>query len=296
MHSFHTPLRYPGGKGQLANFFKLVVSQNGLSDGHYAEVYAGGAGIAMALLLEQFVSCVHVNDIDHSIYSFWHSILEAPDELCRLVHDTPVTMESWHRQKLVQSDPNNHSELELGFSTFFLNRTNRSGIIWAGVIGGKAQTGKWRLDARFNKPDLIKRIERIALYRSRIKVYNQDAEQFIRTVLPSMPKSSLVYLDPPYYIKGEGLYENHYSHEDHLRIARIVQREIKQNWIVSYDNVQQIRDMYKRCHRWIYELSYNAQDRYQGAEIMFFSPNLRMPDVANPAFVKLSPNSIPLSI
>lgn len=279
---FNTPLRYPGGKGKLTNYLKSVFEENDLLDGHYAEPYAGGAGLAINLLLHSYASCIHLNDLNASVYAFWRSVLQHPDELSKKIRDIKVTMKEWHKQKAIQADPDNHGELELGFSTFFLNRTNRSGIIWGGVIGGKEQEGRWKLDARFNKPDLIARVQRIALYRSRIKLYNLDASSFIRDVVPKLPRKSLVYLDPPYYVKGGGLYEHHYKHADHVKVANLVKSRIKRPWIVSYDYTPEISKMYKDCRSITYGISYSAQDRYQGAEVMFFSDRLSIPDADNP--------------
>ncbi len=280
---FNTPLRYPGGKGKLTDFIKLAFEENDLLDGHYVEPYAGGAGIALNLLLHSYASCIHLNDLNSSVHAFWRTVLDDPEGLCREIRDVRVTMTEWHRQKAILTDPANHTPLEIAFSTFFLNRTNRSGIIWGGVIGGKNQDGNWKLDARFNKDDLIGRIEKIAMYRSRIRLYNLDAADLIRDVLPTLPEKTLTYLDPPYYVKGQGLYENHYLHDDHVAIAKLVKKEIKLPWIVSYDHAPEIVKMYKGCPTIEYGINYSAQDRYKGAEVMFFSKGLKIPDVKNPA-------------
>jgi len=176
---FNTPLRYPGGKGKLTGFLKMIFEQNDLLDGHYVEPYAGGAGIALNLLTHSYASCIHLNDLNPAVFGFWHSVINQPEALCKAIRDVKVTMEEWHRQKAILNAPANHSPLDIGFSTFFLNRTNRSGIIWGGVIGGKNQDGAWKLDARFNKDDLIRRIEKIAMYRSRIRLYNLDAAELL---------------------------------------------------------------------------------------------------------------------
>lgn len=286
-HPYTSPLRYPGGKGMLANFMKLLYAQNGMLDGRYAEIYAGGATIAWALLFDEFAQHVYVNDISKAVYAFWKCVVDETEALCRLINDTPVTMEEWRRQKAVQLNVHKHSQLEIAFSTFFLNRTNRSGILVGGVIGGKGQTGAWKLDARFNKTDLINRIERIAKYRHRISIYNQDAADFIKTTLPQLPQQTLVFLDPPYYVKGRGLYEDYYSHAEHAEIATLVSSKIQQPWVVSYDAVEPIIDLYNGFNYTRYDLSYSAQNRYAGSEIMFFSPDLRLPDFQHPAKIKL---------
>jgi DNA adenine methylase len=285
-HNFTSPLRYPGGKGMLANFARLVLIANGLLDGDYVEVYAGGASIAWTLLFEEYVRNVHINDISRPIYAFWKSVLDHTEDLCKLLRDTPVTIEERERQKNIQLNPLNHTLLELGFSTFYLNRTNRSGILSGGVIGGKAQSGKWKLDARFNKADLMARIERIARYSSRVRLYNADAIEFIGNSLPGIQKNSLIYLDPPYYSKGEGLYENYYKPDDHRKIAAAI-ANIKQSWIVSYDNAPSIRELYLKYRSMQYDLRYSAQVRYAGSEVMFFSSDLTIPEVENPSHINL---------
>ena len=286
--AFNTPLRYPGGKGKLTCFFKLVFEQNDLMDGHYVEAYAGGAGIAINLLLHEYASCIHLNDLNHAVYAFWAAVLNTPDELCRLINDTKVSMPEWYRQKEVITNPEGYSLLEVAFATFYLNRTNRSGIILGGVIGGKNQEGPWKIDARFNKPDLIARINKIALYRSRIHLYNLDAYEFIREVPPNLPKKSLIYLDPPYFNRGQDLYQNHYQPSDHKRMASFVKKHVARHWIVSYDHASEIVRMYNGCPMIEYGINYSAQGRYHGAEVMFFSKNLQIPNISNPTNLKVA--------
>lgn len=278
---FNTPLRYPGGKGRLTQFVADIMGMNGLTGGHYVEPYAGGAGIAISLLYLEFASRVHLNDLNRSVHAFWHSVLNETDGLCRLIKDTPVNMDEWRRQKAIQEscDP---SKLDLGFSTFFLNRTNRSGIIKGGVIGGKEQNGVWKIDARYNKQDLIKRIEKIARFRGRISLYNLDANSFIRDALPNIPRQSLVYLDPPYFVKGGGLYEDHYKPEDHKAIARVIADNVQQKWIVSYDDAPEIRQIYQQFRQKVFGLHYSAGVKYKGAEVFIFCDGLIIPDEIAP--------------
>jgi DNA adenine methylase len=281
-----TPLRYPGGKGKLTEFVKLVFEENELLGGHYAEPYAGGAGVALNLLMLQYAACIHLNDIDPAVFAFWHSVLNFTEELCKSIRDAKLNVKERARQKAIQADMKNHSLLEIGFSTFYLNRTNRSGILNGGVIGGNDQTGEWKIDARFNKIELCRRVETIALYRSRIRLYNLDAADLIIDVLPSLPKSSLVYLDPPYYENADRLYRNHYKHDDHAAIANLVINKITLPWIVSYDNTPEICKMYRGISTIKYGMTYSAQEYYKGSEVMFFSPSLTVPNVKDPSKLK----------
>lgn len=270
-HQFLSPLRYPGGKRKVANFMKLLFLHNGLVGREYYEVYAGGASVALALLYGKYASHVYINDLDRSVWAFWKAVLDDTDRLCGLITGAHVTMDEWRRQRDVQSaaDPD---ILDLAFSTFFLNRTNRSGIIRGGVIGGKGQLGKWGLDARYNRADLVSRINKVARHRAAITLSRTDAAEFLRSKLhAASPAASVAYLDPPYFIKGGGLYENSYQPEDHARIAKAV-RKLRCAWVVSYDAIREIRSLYRGFSSIEYDLSYSAQERYRGEEVMFSAP------------------------
>jgi DNA adenine methylase len=188
-----TPLRYPGGKAKLSEYVKEIIRTNKLYDGEYVEPYAGGAAIGLELLFQEYVTKIHINDLSQPIYSFWKSVLNDTEELCRLVKDTRLSVVSWDRQKRIFANPHEHSYVQLGFATFFLNRTNRSGILNGGIIGGRNQTGPWKIDARYNAGELVFRIESIAKMRRRIKLTRSDALALLRFGLPKWPDKTLIY-------------------------------------------------------------------------------------------------------
>lgn len=274
--TFYSPLRYPGGKGKLAKYFKELFEKNSLDGGIYVEPYVGGASIALSLLIEGYATKIIINDVDKSIFAFWYSVLNYPDDLCNLIKKTPINLETWKKQKQIQKDKKNQDILKLGFSTFFLNRTNRSGILNAGAIGGKTQKGKWKINARFNKEDLIKRIKKISLYKNKIKLYNLDAIELIKMLKKSLPKNSLIYLDPPYYNKGKELYLNYYSDDDHKEISREINKTKKQKWVITYDDARLIKKLYSKNKKIKYTLSYSAGKSKQGNELLIFSNNLKI--------------------
>ncbi|MGC3997498.1 MAG: DNA adenine methylase [Anaeromyxobacter sp.] len=165
--------------------------------------------------------------------------------------------------------PKRHSALRLGFATFYLNRCNRSGIIVnGGPIGGKDQRGKWKIDARYNPAELDRRIRKIAAYRDRIALSNLDAIDFLDQVkaLPAKEKP-FVYLDPPYYAKGQGLYLNYYEPEDHARLATYLKKAAFP-WVLSYDNVPEVRRLYARLRQVPFDLGYSARERRIGSEVL----------------------------
>ena len=277
----YSPLRYPGGKKKLSAFIaKICVDYN--VNGHYVEPYCGGSAVALFLLLEGFVKKISINDKDRSIYAFWHSVLNQTNQLCELIQNAELTVEEWRKQKEVQSNKKNADILELGFSTFFLNRTNRSGIIKAGVIGGVNQDGNYLMDCRFNKKNLIDRIRNIATKKKKIKLYNLDAIKLITKIQRNKQKENTVfYFDPPYYLKASSLYMNHYESSNHKKVSDKIKSIENIKWIISYDNVPEIKELYSNCQKKEFSFKHTAYKSRIGKEVLFFSNNISQPKIKN---------------
>lgn len=277
-NKLYTPLRYPGGKARFAPLIANVIASNGLSGGHYFEPYAGGAGVALSLLIDKVVEAIHINDSDPAIAGFWRIATQQTAELVAMTAREPITIDAWHHWRGVMLGQESGTDLERGFATLFMNRTNRSGILKGGVIGGKAQSGTYKIDARFMRDELCTRLERIGQHANRIHVYEEDAHTLLQRCHHFLPRKSLIYLDPPYYVKGSGLYRNYYKHDDHVMIAKLLgSKRFKRPWVVSYDNAEEINEMYAYALPYVYELNYTAHRRYIGSEVMFFSECLQPP-------------------
>ena len=286
MSPHYSPLRYPGGKNCIFPFVSNLFYENQLIGNNYAEPYAGGAGLALRLLFEGYVEHIYINDFDKAIYAFWNAVINRSDDLCEWIGRVDVSIKNWNAYKEIQIDPKEADIFELAKSTFFLNRTNISGIIKGGVIGGQKQKGTYKLDARFNKQDLIRRIKRIASLQYRISVSNLDGTDFIKK-LEKKKEDIFVYLDPPYFQKGAKLYMNFYSQEDHKKLSRQIRR-MNNKWMVSYDKHDFILSLYGQQNKISYSLSQSASNRV-GEEIIIFAEDLSFTDslkmLGSPAFI-----------
>lgn len=268
---FCSPLRYPGGKNCIFKFVSNLFYENSMVGASYAEPYAGGAGLALRLLFSEHVNHIYINDLDRSIYSFWKAVLENSVEFCQWIETVPVDVLTWRYYKDIQNNSSDVDYLELAKSTFYLNRTNISGVIKGGIIGGYKQKGKYKIDARFNKLDLINRIKKIASFRDRITISNYDGVDFIKNI-DKKKQEIFIYLDPPYYQKGANLYMNSYNKEDHTKLAKFV-GGLNKKWMVSYDNHDFILNLYAEHKKITYRLSQSTSNRV-GDEILVFSPRM----------------------
>lgn len=268
-----SPLRYPGGKAKLYNYTKELIENNNLRGCMYGEAFAGGCGLALLLLENGIVSHLLLNDIDRAIYSFWYSVLNHTEKLINLINETEVTIEEWHKQKNIYRKSDKEDLLTLGFATLFLNRTNRSGIMKAGPIGGQSQSGAYKLDCRFKKQDLIEKIIKVSKYKDRMTLFNLDALDYLKEVDNLNNPDTFLFLDPPYFIKGKGLYTNFYNLEDHKNLSEHI-ASLNINWVVTYDNVEEIAEIYNKFNQQQYQLSYSAHKKYKGEEIMIYSPEI----------------------
>lgn len=276
---FYSPLRYPGGKGKLTPLIELLIDKYGHRGGIYIEPFAGGAGVAIELLEKGVVSEIVINDLDKGIYSFWRAILEETDRFLEQVSRVPLTIGEWKKQRSICFGNNKKYSFELGFATFYMNRTNRSGIIKAGVIGGMEQSGLWKLDARFNREDLIFRIKKIAENKSKIHLYNKDIKSFLENYVPKYEENAFIYFDPPYFNKGKQLYLNFFNYNDHIRIEKLIGDTVNCDWIITYDDEPEIEKIYEKyCIKRI-ELNYSVAKKRKAKELIIFESSSSVPDI-----------------
>lgn len=277
-----SPLRYPGGKTSIWKMIAEIIKDNNLEGSDYIEPYAGGCGLALSLMLKGYVHDLYLNDLDRSIYCFWDAILNHTDDFIEKIKSTDVTIDEWYVQREIQKNKDTADDFDLAFSSFFLNRTNRSGVILkAGVIGGYAQDGEYKLDCRFNKEGLIERIRRIEKYKHRIHFYNMDAVEFIKMTRSFIPQKNCFYcVDPPYFVKGSTLYTNAYEPDDHAEIAKLL-IGLKRPWVLTYDNAPEIQELYEEKRQYKFNLNYSAATKRVGTELLVASDELLISEELN---------------
>lgn len=270
-----TPLRYPGGKTQFYNRVVNIFHINNIDMPVYIEPFAGGAGLALKLLLTNKVKKIIINDLDEGVFSFWDTVINESDWLIHKIETIDITFNEWEKQKSIYNNASSFSKKEVGFAFLFLNRCNRSGILYAGPIGGKKQNGKFKLDCRFNKTRLIELIKRLALLKNCIQIFNLDALDFINKF--KAIDNSFWFIDPPYFVKGSQLYRNSFQYRDHEQLALKIDACLKkQRWILTYDNHDSIVNFYKNYNHRLVSLTYSVGTKKKEYELLFFN-NLVVP-------------------
>ena len=259
-----SPLRYPGGKVKLYKFVKKILDLNNLH-GTYIEPFAGGAGLAIKLLLNNDVKRIVINDSDLAIYSFWQCVLYHTEELCQFIETVPITYDEWIQQREIYLNQSQYSETEIGKAAFFLNRTNVSGILKGGIIGGKNQTGTFPMCARFNRVELIKKVNRIAACSDKIDVYNLDALDFLSPRIMRHYYKVLINFDPPYVEKGGQLYMNSFTEEDHRKLRDAI-TNCSRKWIATYDVCDLTASLYKSFRGSFVDITYSANGTRKSKE------------------------------
>lgn len=266
-----SPLRYPGGKGALYQRLRKTIRDNDLAGCTYVEPYAGGAGAGLALLVTGQVSSVVINDLDPAIFAFWSTLVSDPDSFIERIASVPLSVTEWRAQKEVYASDTTDIDA-LGFATFYLNRTNRSGVLNGGPIGGLNQTGNYLIDARFNREELAERVRTLGLYSDKITVLSTDGREVVRDYADR--DDTFLYADPPYFEKAGSLYMNSFRADDHRALAESLNAKANGRWILTYDDVPQVEELYQERRRRRFSLNYSAHRVTVATEVVVLSDGL----------------------
>lgn len=277
-HRYLSPLRYPGGKARVAPYLATLIRAQSIRPSIYAEPFAGGAGAALRLLVDETVRSVRINDLSPGVAAFWRSVFQHTEQFAKLIEGATVDIDHWHKARHIFQTPSDRDDLQLGFATFFLNRCNRSGILTARPIGGLNQKGKWKIDARFNKADLAERVRRLGRYQRRVKVTQFDGREFMADI-ESLGSEVFAYIDPPYIVQGEDLYLDSLSYEDHRLLADHL-RGCSTPWMLTYDVSERVtEELYAGLRMARFDIAHTAQRQHIGSELVVFSPHLEVSSI-----------------
>lgn len=264
----------------MANLLSQIRKLNALGNRTIAEPFAGGAGASLSLLFLEESPEIHINDADSAISDFWWALIHRSESFADMVSNARLDMAEWRHQRDVYRSRTRISRLRRGFAVFYLNRCNRSGIIMnGGPIGGIQQKGKWKLDARFNKSELVRRCLKIAEYRDRVHISCRDGIKFI----DEHDNASLFFfIDPPYFAKGKTLYLNALDESYHVALGKKLRSLSNAAWVLTYDDCPEIRSIYQD---WAnirpFSLRYAAAEKRTGKEVLIVPKWMELPNAQN---------------
>lgn len=244
-----SPLRYPGAKRQLTPVIQDLIRANVPPPRLFVEPFCGGASTALKVAGQQVVDHIILADADPLVAAFWYTAAFDTKWLIAAMWEEPVTLERWDWWRL--GTPRGRRDRAL--KCLFLNRTTFSGILHgrAGPIGGRAQESKYKIDCRFGKEGLERRLTAVgdlATTGRLLDVWNTDWRLTLTRLCREHghldPNEIAVYLDPPYVEKAPFLYEWSFESDEHASLAQALCRSSRFRWLLSYDDNSTIRDLY----------------------------------------------------
>ncbi len=271
MKKRYSPLRWAGGKSKMIPFVNNVINQIENKNITFVQPFAGGAGVSLFMLGNSKVNKIIINDFDYGVYSFWHSVFFDNDNLIKIIEQTDVTMQQWLKRRQSLKSIQDLDTLQSGYTTFFLNRTNRSGILSAGAIGGLSQSGKWKINERFNKKTLINQIKNLKQYSHRVQIYNKTYNELYKCI---SNENLFSFVDPPYYQKGKSLYRKFFIHNDHLQLSQMM-KNLNHQWILTYDLNDNIKKMYQWSNSMQFNIKYSVTKAFQASQLLIYSDGLK---------------------
>jgi DNA adenine methylase len=281
--------RYPGGKSKLRNSISehLNVYANKL-DLEYREPFFGGGSVGLKFISDnpQWKK-VWINDKDLGVANLWTSVIRFPNELKKMVQDFKPSIEIFDKYKLEllsnSTVSQNASEIVLhGFKKLAIHQISYSGLGTksGGPLGGREQKSKYKIDCRWSPDYICKKIDKLHNQFSKLEIKHQSCTSFDFEDLVNSTENSFIYLDPPYYIKGNELYQFGFTKEDHKKMADVL-KYTNHPWILSYDDCPEVRRLYSWAEINIIYVNYSitaTKDKQSGnrfsrnkSELLIFS-------------------------
>ena len=148
------------------------------------------------------------------------------------------------------------------------------GVIKGGIIGGIGQTGKYKIDARFNKPGLIQKIQKISAFKGAITVENMDAAYLLSSDYLKAYSNVFLNIDPPYVEQGSHLYINAFDDDQHKSLSRVI-KALSYPWILTYNKCSLVEELYSEFGCESVFLRYSISKNVQSSEYLFYCDQLK---------------------
>lgn len=235
------PLPYIGGKNRLANRIVALFPEHTT----YVEPFAGGAQV---FFRKEPSKVEALNDLSHDVVNFFRVCQQHYEELVRYLKFMVVSRE-WFEQ-LVETKPETLTDIQRAARFLYLAKNCYAGLV-------RRQSYAWSVTQtnRFNPNRIPEQIEETHKRLARVQIECLPYEQIIAQY--DRPET-LFYLDPPYYkIK---LYRYNLEHEDFVRMAELL-RNLKGKFILSLNDVPEVRALFKSFTIRTVELAYTAQKK-----------------------------------
>ena len=285
------PLRYPGSKASFASSVGAFVTACGYTGFEIVEPFAGSASVSIDLVSSGVCSKAILIERDPLLYAFWSAVFFDTRRLCNRINKLSIDLGTWHdlRPLLAINSPDEYELIDLAVAGLFFNRTNFSGVLHAGPIGGQQQKSVYKVNCRFNKDDLIARIRAIAKLQNRVEVIFSDALGFLETQKEAVNQNRFYYVDPPYFVQGEKLYRYSFELSQHKQLAKVLS-ELKAPWLLSYDRHPVIEMLYERYASSGFKFKYSSKIRKVERE--FLVTNIKLPKTLSMEKPQSKPSAI----
>jgi DNA adenine methylase len=233
-------IRYPGSKDKHLRFLESYFPSFNYEKG-ICEPFAGTASVTFYMLQGKFVDYYHINDFDSGIAALWNTVKTQPEDLKQKIKSYKPNVKDFYKFKNEEAD----NDFDKAFQKIVIHQISFSGLgmMAGGPLGGREQKGAYNVLSRWRPEKISANIEKCSnlLNSADGKITNESWE----TVLTEANDNGrFIYLDPPYYERGANLYIA--GDIDHAAMAEELQS--KDNWLLSYNDLPEIRKLYKKNH------------------------------------------------
>jgi DNA adenine methylase len=248
--------RYPGGKGKskLCNEIARRLTDQAEHTGlQYREPFFGGGSVGLKFLSDNpGTKKIWINDKDIGISCLWTAVIRYHDDFKSRVHGFVPSVTAFRelRSELttISTLPKQCDEIvDIGFKKLAIHQISYSGLGTksGGPLGGVEQKSKYKIDCRWSPDYICKKVDKLHSQFKTIEVQGDGCTNLdFSSLIEDTSCDSLLYLDPPYYVKGNDLYQCGFTSKDHERLASAL-KNTKHAWVLSYDDCHEIRELYK---------------------------------------------------